>query len=334
MIKEDQVPLNEFFSAVERRLDKKFPGKWPSFQIEVCGHVIEMRFSTKIQAEKVSMEFQHIILSNFKTPSAVFKFWIDDCTQYLPSEHINARWKIEESNKCLWCSANLGFIGADLDRYTFYSCHHSERKANQVIAAHSDSTLYFQWGKSEDLLMLHGAVVGAEGKGILIVGRSGAGKSTLSVSCLLAGMDFVGDDYVFLSAVGEIKAFPLYSMVCLNQDMIDALRPDMPLLWQYRKNKWAMSAAKYEFASELPIRAIVVPAIAQADKPEILPFSSERAITRIAYSSVSQMLGIHDTELMRAIIDRLTGLPAYEFRQCRDFQKNAEFLCKFIIKEL
>ena len=334
MIKEGQVSLIKFFSAVEHRLDKKFPGEWPSFQIEICGRVVEMRFSTRIQAEKASMEFQHKILSDFRTPQAVFKFWIDDCTQYLPSEHINARWKIEESNRCLWCSARSGFIGADLDRYTFYSCHHSERKANQVIAAHSDPSLFFQWGKIDDLLMLHGAVVGAEGRGILIAGRGGAGKSTLSVSCLLAGMDFVGDDYVFLSAAGEMKAFSLFSVVCLNQDMIDALHPDMPLLWQYRKNKWAMSAAKYELASELPIRAIVVPAIAQADKPEMRPFSSERAITRIAYSSVSQMLGIRDTKLMRTIIDRLTGLPAYEFRQCRDFQKNAEFLRTFIAKEL
>lgn len=48
------------------------------------------------------------------------------------------------------------------------------------------------------LVPLHGACVGREGKGVLLLGDSGAGKSTLSLHGLLAGLDFLAEDAVFV----------------------------------------------------------------------------------------------------------------------------------------
>ena len=48
------------------------------------------------------------------------------------------------------------------------------------------------------LFLIHAAAVGRAGRAALLAGPSGAGKSTLSVACLLAGMDWAGDDYVAL----------------------------------------------------------------------------------------------------------------------------------------
>ncbi|TCV97803.1 hypothetical protein EC912_101820 [Luteibacter rhizovicinus] len=49
-----------------------------------------------------------------------------------------------------------------------------------------------------DLVPLHGACVGREGRGILLLGASGAGKSTLALHSLLQGMDFLAEDAVFV----------------------------------------------------------------------------------------------------------------------------------------
>ena len=47
-------------------------------------------------------------------------------------------------------------------------------------------------------LMTHAGAVGRDGRGALLVGHGGSGKSTLALSCALAGMEIVADDYVLL----------------------------------------------------------------------------------------------------------------------------------------
>ena len=45
---------------------------------------------------------------------------------------------------------------------------------------------------------LHAALVARGGRGALLVGAGGSGKTTASLACLLAGFDFLGDDYISL----------------------------------------------------------------------------------------------------------------------------------------
>lgn len=48
------------------------------------------------------------------------------------------------------------------------------------------------------LVPLHGACVGRNGRGVLLLGASGAGKSTLALHSLLHGLDFLAEDAVFV----------------------------------------------------------------------------------------------------------------------------------------
>ena len=48
------------------------------------------------------------------------------------------------------------------------------------------------------LVPLHGACLGREGRGVLLLGESGAGKSTLALHGLLHGLDFLAEDAVFV----------------------------------------------------------------------------------------------------------------------------------------
>jgi hypothetical protein len=48
------------------------------------------------------------------------------------------------------------------------------------------------------LVPLHGACVGWQGRGVLLLGQSGAGKSTLALCSLLRGLDFLAEDGVFV----------------------------------------------------------------------------------------------------------------------------------------
>jgi hypothetical protein len=48
------------------------------------------------------------------------------------------------------------------------------------------------------LAPLHGACVGRQGRGVLLLGASGSGKSTLALYSLLQGLDFLAEDAVFV----------------------------------------------------------------------------------------------------------------------------------------
>lgn len=52
--------------------------------------------------------------------------------------------------------------------------------------------------RGQGLVPLHGACVGRDGRGVLLLGASGSGKSTLAMHSLLEGLDFISEDAVFV----------------------------------------------------------------------------------------------------------------------------------------
>lgn len=52
--------------------------------------------------------------------------------------------------------------------------------------------------RAQGLVPLHGGCVGANGRGILLLGASGSGKSTLTLHAALDGLDFLAEDSLFV----------------------------------------------------------------------------------------------------------------------------------------
>jgi hypothetical protein len=71
-------------------------------------------------------------------------------------------------------------------------------------------------------LMTHAGAVGSGGRGVLLVGRGGSGKSTLALSCALAGMEIVADDYVLLEP-DPLLAHAMQSTAKLTEDSVRRL---------------------------------------------------------------------------------------------------------------
>jgi len=53
--------------------------------------------------------------------------------------------------------------------------------------------------RAQKLVPLHAACVGNGGNGLLLIGDSGAGKSTAALHCLLAGLELLSEDAVFVT---------------------------------------------------------------------------------------------------------------------------------------
>jgi hypothetical protein len=53
--------------------------------------------------------------------------------------------------------------------------------------------------RARNMVSLHAACVGLNGRGILLMGPSGSGKSTVALHCLLNGFEFLSEDSVFVA---------------------------------------------------------------------------------------------------------------------------------------
>lgn len=106
--------------------------------------------------------------------------------------------------------SGFGFLGGATARSHFAVLAPAERRALVVVP---QTLLQFPYhlryeliefvvstlaARVQQLLPLHAACVGIDGRGVLLMGGSGAGKSTLALHCMLQGFEFMAEDSTFV----------------------------------------------------------------------------------------------------------------------------------------
>lgn len=337
-----KVTLTEYFQAVDRHLENtgKMPGE--SFRIKVCGQCIELRFPNRELAESGRMSLAGCVTEDAAAaPDAVFLYWYDRCDAYLPAGEAarSAMWRSRDATGSLQIGTDSHrMIGSDSVRRRYYYAMPQPAGVDTVVYGHTVAGLFSRWASDAGMILLHAAAVGTQGKGVLIVGRSGSGKSTFSVSCLMAGLDFVSDDYVLLSQTGPVEAMPLYTNIAVNPDMYERMPPSdrlrEPAYADWWNGKLHFHLDNREFSPKLEIRAVVMPRVSGGDEPSIAPSPQGAAMTQMIHSSLEQLERYRDTDLIRQMGTRLGRLPVYEMQMSTDLMKNPAFLRRFIEKEL
>ena len=194
-------------------------------------------------------------------------------------------------------------------------------------------------------LMTHAGAVGRDGRGVLLVGRGGSGKSTLALSCALAGMEIVADDYVLLEP-GALVAHAMQSTAKLTED--SAGRLGIPAS--------AIDAAGFEPTLEGPAKALVripdlAPGRTQATaggprhrrpggeyvstrvyrrmgdrlgdaEPAVRPISAAEALRAVAPSTIVQA-GFGGGGSLATLADLVRRVPGYALDLCPDPAANA-----------
>lgn len=84
--------------------------------------------------------------------------------------------------------------------------------------------------KAQGLLSMHGACVGRDGRGLLLLGASGAGKSTLTLHCLLQGMEFLAEDSVHIKP-DSLSATGVANFLHLRRDSARSLENPKQAAW-------------------------------------------------------------------------------------------------------
>jgi hypothetical protein len=196
--------------------------------------------------------------------------------------------------------------------------------------------LLHTWAQSASLHILHAGCIGRGGRGVLLAGPGGSGKSTLSLSGLVHGLDYVGDDYVGvtdrqdirqdvgqdvgqdlggppLAASDRFVAAPLYRFAKLTAANLAARLPSLEACVVESFRGWNDKLViAIDGETSLTIAAIVLPRIvAAATTAGPTPIGPGRALRSLAPSSILQLPGYEKDDL--AFMSRLTAnLPAYE----------------------
>jgi len=153
------------------------------------------------------------------------------------------------------------------------------------------------------LQFLHSAAVGRGGKAALIVGQSGSGKSSTALTCLLAGMDYLGDDHCLL----DLRESPVVHSVYAAAKLHTARLERFPELATHVVNparedgEKGVAILNPAFAAQLPrrlpISAVLVPMIGEGAMSRLEPLTRAAALLALAPSTLLQMAAADTTGL-------------------------------------
>jgi hypothetical protein len=207
--------------------------------------------------------------------------------------------------------------------------------------------------------MTHAGAVGRDGRGVLLVGRGGSGKSTLALSCALAGMEIVADDYVLLESGSPPVAHAMQSTAKLTEDSAERLglaegsiddHGFEPTLEGPAKALVDIRAlAPGRLRGALRIGALVAPvlpvarsrlvthgatnrertAFSSRSEPSLRPVSAARGLRAVAPSTIVQS-GFQGAPSLAALADLVRQVPCYALELGSDPTANARVVDRLV----
>lgn len=189
-------------------------------------------------------------------------------------------------------------------------------------------TLLSWWMEEHGRQLVHGAALGTDRGGVLLVGPGGSGKSSTALATLCPGassdgLRYAGDDYCLVSADPEPRAHSLYGTGKLNPDQAERF-PDLvagPLLNAERvgEEKALFLVSRRwpdRIVHRFPLTALLVPMI-DGGRCRVEPITGGAALAALAPSTVLQLPGAGQRALA-TMADLTRRIPSYALRLSPD----------------
>jgi Glycosyl transferase family 2 len=202
----------------------------------VAGTSVRLRFAGEALTPAILPGLAHPVFDVETKAAFEISIWDSDSTGVSlaspprPRRDFTARgniWGFDSSRYRSALHVGMGSVNV-MDRETrravFWVPSHQHLPA-WVLASPLRSVLHW-WMELNGRQLVHAAAVGYGGRGVLIPGRGGSGKSSTALACLLAGMDFVSDDYVALALDPEPRIYRLYTTAKLDRPSL-SLYPEL-----------------------------------------------------------------------------------------------------------
>jgi hypothetical protein len=182
------------------------------------------------------------------------------------------------------------------------------------------------WYTDHSVQVLHAGFVAKNGHGVLFAGKAGAGKTTAALSCVWAGFDYLGDDYVGIKGLkgGNFDGYSIYNAAWLEPSGSripflagKALQPT--LSHERRAMVLVSDVFPQRLASSAEISVVMIPRQVRGFTSRITPVSKGRALLAVAPSSLLHLPGSGDRRLQE-IAELIERVPTYWLEMGRDFE--------------
>jgi hypothetical protein len=155
----------------------------------------------------------------------------------------------------------------------------------------------FHWiGVPRGRRLAHAAAVGTAGVGALLAGRGGSGKSTTALLCLLAGMEFAGDDYVAVASEPLPTAFGLFGTLKVTPETLALVSRarDALMVPPSGADKGIVLGSAVEGARvvrRLPLRTVIVPRVTRERQTRARRASAAEVMLALGPTTMFQLPG-------------------------------------------
>jgi hypothetical protein len=272
------------------------------YLFEVGGCPIRIRLTGDRFAHDLTAAFHHLPKPEHSAPADTINCWVDDREFGLPGSLLapgetvdrafHGKWVLRERYQFI-----TGFEGCidvfDPAGTTAWRRLGVPRLPWWEVAAPFRNPLFWLLG-NRGRVLTHAAAVGFGGRAALIVGPGGSGKSTTALTCLLAGFDYLGDDYTVTSTDGGPRVDCLYGSAKLSpqgiEGMEDLVRDAAGFTGADGEKLvvWPSRTFPDRVVTSAAVQVILVPTITGEPATTLAPIAKAAALRALAPSSILQ----------------------------------------------
>lgn len=314
--------------------------------IQIAGQRIRLVYAGDALDRVMTPALAHLLVAPDAAPDLVLHVWdtestgVELCQPPVEPHCFSDRGDIWTFESERWRSAfpmgdfSLNLLDMQSGEGVFWA-----RAANAIpfwTVAAPYRALINWWLSAHGAQLVHGAVVGNDDGGVLIVGKGGVGKSTTALACLSAGLRYLGDDYVVIGGDETPVAFSLYQTAKL--DPVAAKRfawlaprlPDRVATGQAGKAVMHVRDQRPDLlVASLPLRAVLTPKFSSSEASGTRRIAPESVIGPALYTTMAQLP--HAGPLTLALIERqIRRLPCFQLDLGTDVDRVPDAIVKLL----
>ncbi|HRZ43233.1 MAG TPA: glycosyltransferase [Bacteroidales bacterium] len=197
-------------------------------------------------------------------------------------------------------------------------------------------SLFQWWMELNGGQLLHAAAVGTPEGAVLISGKGGVGKSTTALSCLAAGMLYMGDDYLIVRKDPYPQVFTLYNTAKilpadthrfpeLKKSISEAEADDT----FDKKVLYLYPEYRNQLCRSLPLKAIMKPEICREASSMLSEIPYTSILGAISFTTMTQLpyAGEYTRKMISELIARL---PCFSLSLGKDLPSTPSLLKSYL----
>ncbi len=293
------------------------------FYYNLGGYTIRLRFAGAALIPLITPALAHLEQAPVPEPALTVFLWDSRSTHtHMPSPP----WKEEDyrefglirgfNNDRIKTVHQSALHMIDLDRNEAIYWIPDARQVPHFHTITPLRTIFHWWLSTRQRYIVHAAAVGIPEAGVLITGKGGAGKSTTALSCITAGLQYVGDENCIITYPPEPYVFSIYSSGTLEPqdvDKIPALKASLTNPEKLHEQKAVYQLFRdYQahISQGFPVKAVFVPKVTGKRETTVTKRSAAQTLMALAPGSIFQLPGA-GKQTLHAMAALLRSVPCF-----------------------